>query len=186
MTWCCDHWAGLAVCALVRAKWFLCKSCQLEREAQTFVCLVAAGGTGFKGSQNPCRVHKVHGSTLEFRWVLHRGVTSSAASGSISSWSFSGLLFYRPNCASGTFSQCYFLPWTSCYYFVWLGSKVTWSNLFPSLMLTEKWRNDYKFYFFVCFRTLVREEICNFMFPRSSLQRQTYSKCCQMIIILVL
>lgn len=93
---------------------------------------------------------------------------------------------YRPDCASGTFSRCYFLPWTSCYYFMWLGSKVTWSNLFPSMMLTEKWRNDYKFCFFLSFRTLVREEICNFMFPRSSLQRQTFSKRCQMIIVLVL
>lgn len=48
--------------------------------------------------------------------------------------------FYRSDCAFGTLSRCNFLPWTSSHYLVWLGSKVTGSNLFPSLVLTEKWR----------------------------------------------
>ena len=96
--------------------------------------------TGFKGLQYLYNVHKA-------RWYCFGvQVTSSAwtcvtEALQLQDFEFlKAVVFDSSDCCFGTFSQCYFLPWTSSRYLVWRGSKVTWSNLFPSLMLTEKWR----------------------------------------------
>lgn len=97
----------------VRVKWFLRKSCQLERREQTFVWLTAAGSTNFKGLQYPYNAHRVHWSLgTKFFMNVHERRSAASANFSISR-------FLTRSYRSAFWFSCYFLPWTWSHYLVW-------------------------------------------------------------------